>query len=358
MSHPDEGVLQELLDGELAPADAVAVRAHLATCAPCHTTYEELKAMQLEADAIIERLPLDPPLARSEGRAPRRPPNLRLLGLAASALLVAGTSWILFRSSPSRFATDRTDTLLKLEGLPPARQPQLDGPAVDAPPAARPSQEAAGTTPRANGNGFVLPGQAANRQAQRAPAAPAEAQGQPAEAREAEKKEADDRPLADASGANAAAPMSRLAPSAIAPARLAAGAAKETSRTVTTLADAETRLGGRLLTIADLTPQSVEFVAAHADSLAQVLQTYIVNGVPVILEQRGAAKNPTTLVARDEVTSMKAVPQKAKRIQAADSEGPATPAVQRRTWQSDGVFLSIEGALSADSLDALARRVR
>ena len=36
MSHPDEGVLQELLDGELAPADAAAVRAHLAGCASVH----------------------------------------------------------------------------------------------------------------------------------------------------------------------------------------------------------------------------------------------------------------------------------------------------------------------------------
>ena len=33
MSHPDEGVLQELLDGELGPADTAAVRAHLLVAA-------------------------------------------------------------------------------------------------------------------------------------------------------------------------------------------------------------------------------------------------------------------------------------------------------------------------------------
>ncbi len=100
MSHPDEGVLQELLDGELAPADAAVIRAHLAGCASCAAALQELEAMQTQADAIVARLPLDPPLVQPvvRARAPRRV-NLRMIALAASVVLVAGTSWMLLRSN-------------------------------------------------------------------------------------------------------------------------------------------------------------------------------------------------------------------------------------------------------------------
>ena len=112
MSHPDDGVLQELLDGELAPADEAVVRAHIAGCAPCTTALAELKAIQAEADTIVSRLDLDPPLPVRQVR-PARPArrDFRMLGLAASAVLVAGTSWLLFRSPNAAQRREAADTV-------------------------------------------------------------------------------------------------------------------------------------------------------------------------------------------------------------------------------------------------------
>jgi len=62
MSHPDEGILQELLDGELPPSDAAAVRAHLAGCVPC--------AVLLRDPALDRAGTLDLPIFRGAGRTP------------------------------------------------------------------------------------------------------------------------------------------------------------------------------------------------------------------------------------------------------------------------------------------------
>ena len=67
---------------------------------PCAVILRDLAGTQSEADAIVARLPLDPPLRAPGARASaRRPINLRVIGLAASAVLVAGTSWMLLRST-------------------------------------------------------------------------------------------------------------------------------------------------------------------------------------------------------------------------------------------------------------------
>ena len=109
MSHPDEGVLQELLDGELAPADAAVIRAHLAGCASCAAALQELEAMQTQADAIVARLPLDPPLVQPvPGTGPRRV-SLRMIGLAASVVLVAAP-WMLLRSNEVAYLRPANDS--------------------------------------------------------------------------------------------------------------------------------------------------------------------------------------------------------------------------------------------------------
>lgn len=61
MSHPDLGVLQAVLDGELAAADealgaAGAAQAHLASCEACRTRLEEMRATMMEADGLVARL--------------------------------------------------------------------------------------------------------------------------------------------------------------------------------------------------------------------------------------------------------------------------------------------------------------
>jgi len=277
MSHPDEGVLQELLDGELAPADEAVVRAHIAGCTPCTDALAALKAAQLEADAIVSRLVLEPPLRRTA----RRPwPNLRLLGLAASAVLVAGTSWLLLRSPAS---------------------------------AGGGYQSGADTS-----SGVVLPMPGAERQ--------------------------------EVAATTPAAPAARSANAVV--------ARDEVTTAATAMTDAEARVGGRLLTIAGLTPQSVEVEQLASDSVPRVRQTYVVDGVPVVLVQSRATRAPagTALRAGDAPTAKQRVVEPEKK-ETGRAEGAAAP-LQLRSWQSGQMWLQLQGALPADSLDALMKRVR
>jgi anti-sigma factor RsiW len=302
MSHPDEGVLQELLDGELAAADEAVVRAHLAGCTPCTAALAALKAAQLEADAIVSRLVLEPPLRRTA----RRPwPNLRLLGLAASAVLVAGTSWLLLRSPASAGWGYRSG---------------------------------ADTS-----SGVVLPMPTAERQ-EVAAATPARPVAPAAEALGRE----------DVGSAEGKSEKARLQSATAARSANAVVARDEVTTAATTMTDAEARVGGRLLTIAGMTPQSVEVEQLASDSVPRVRQTYVVDGVPVVLVQYRAANAPagSALVARDEMTPM----QRAAEPEEKDA-ATATP-LQLRSWRSGQMLFQLQGALPADSLDALMQRVR
>jgi anti-sigma factor RsiW len=87
--------LSGLLDGELAPADAAAARAHLAECAFCTA---ELAAFD-RARSAVRSLPMVEPLrplglrALPASVAPWRP-SLAPLAAAAAALFVVGLSWM------------------------------------------------------------------------------------------------------------------------------------------------------------------------------------------------------------------------------------------------------------------------
>jgi len=296
MSHPDEGVLQELLDGELAPADEAVVRAHIAGCTPCTDALAALKAAQLEADAIVSRLVLEPPLRRTA----RRPwPNLRLLGLAASAVLVAGTSWLLLRSPASAGGGYRSG---------------------------------ADTS-----SGVVLPMPTAERQEVAAAAPAAEALGRE-----------------DVGSAKGKSEKARLQSATAARSANAVAARDEVTTAATTMTDAEARVGGRLLTIAGLTPQTVEVEQLASDSVPRVRQTYVVDGVPVVLVQYRAAHAPagSALVARDEMT------QKQRAAEPEKKDAATAAPLQLRSWQSGQMLFQLQGALPADSLDALMQRVR
>ena len=301
MSHPDEGVLQELLDGELAPADEAVVRAHIAGCTPCTDALAALKAAQLEADAIVSRLVLEPPLRRTA----RRPwPNLRLLGLAASAVLVAGTSWLLLRSPASAGGGYRSG---------------------------------ADTS-----SGVVLPMPTAERQEVAAAAPAAEALGRE-----------------DVGSAKGKSEKARLQSATAARSANAVAARDEVTTAATTMTDAEARVGGRLLTIAGLTPQSVEVEQLASDSVPRVRQTYVVDGVPVVLVQSRATRAPaaSTLLASDAPTLKQRAVEPEKKEAEAKAQAAALPP-QLRSWQSGQMLLQLQGSLPADSLDALMQRVR
>ena len=343
MSHPDEGVLQELLDGELAPADAAAVRAHLAGCVPCAVILRDLGATQAEADAIVSRLPLDPPLVRPGTRAPgRRPINLRMIGLAASIMLVAGTSWMLLR-------TTRGDTY--------RRGSEDSGAGLALPMPTEERQEAPATTPA------TPPPPAAAARAERAGAGAGAGADRSETAkqapREAEKKEKDAEDFRQSEirlQANAAP-----AAAAQAPARVMPGALKATAGVGITVADAETRLGTRLRRISGLTPVSVEVLPVAADSLPTVRQQYLVSGVPVVLVQQAlpATRDEVASKGRDAAGYVDGVlvepGNRGNGFVAAAESGKAAPV--RRSWSAWGSRFVLQGALPADSIDALMKRV-
>ena len=107
---------------------------------------------------------------------------------------------------------------------------------------------------------------------------------------------------------------------------------------------------------------SVEVLPVAADSLPTVRQRYVVSGVPVLLVQQAlpAPRDEVTAKAREPVPYVEDA-----RIQAAgrtngiasvaDSAG-AQPA--GRTWEAWGSLFQLQGALPADSIDALMKRVK
>lgn len=335
MSHPDEGVLQELLDGELAPADAALIRVHLAGCASCAAALQELGAMQTEADAIVARLPLDPPLVQPvvRARAPRRV-NLRMIGLAASVVLVAGTSWMLLRSNEVAYVRRADDSAAGL-ALPMPSEERQEVPATT--PAAPPAPSAAVRTG------------ADNEKAKQAP-------------RQADKKETDADGLRESESrpANAAPPVAAMTPPAASGLRLSA--LERTSGRATTVAGAEARLGTRLRTISGLTPVSVEVLPVAPDSLLTVRQQYVVGGVTVLLVQQAlpAPRDEVTSKAREPVPYVDDVGiqpgNRANGLEAVGDSAGVQPA--SRTWEAWGSLFQLRGALPADSIDALMKRVK
>ena len=319
MSHPDDGVLQELLDGELAPADAAAVRAHLAACAACQTALAELKAVQDEADSLIERLPLDPPLQLpSTAAAPTRRLNTRLRGLAAPAVLVVGTSWVLFRTPP--IMRDRVAAFSR-------------GPAA--------------TEPEANAEEMkVRPDEAAPAPTPPAPAAKAAPAPAPAERGEAAL-------LVPAAPAQDAAPSANQVADA-SEGRQAAGAGPMQKAEVTE----------RMLTIDGLRPDSVEVLRGRGDAPVQIRQVYMLGQTPVTLVQVRVlpelAGDSVPLKAREQKKAMAASePAAARRLarEAYDSGSSAGATISVQGWAGNVMF-ELSGNLSADSLAALMRRVR
>ncbi|NOT09426.1 MAG: hypothetical protein HOP28_14620 [Gemmatimonadales bacterium] len=94
-SHLDEGLLHELLDGEIPSTALGPIQAHLGACAECRARLEVERALLSEADRLVERLEV--PGARDRQAAPARPATRwgRNLAWAATVVLAAGLGYAL-----------------------------------------------------------------------------------------------------------------------------------------------------------------------------------------------------------------------------------------------------------------------
>jgi putative zinc finger protein len=98
MSHLEDGTLHALLDGEIPSAELAPIEAHLLSCTECRARLEAERAIQGEADGLVETLEapaaavaasLPPPGARA--RPSRR--WVRDVAWAATVLLAAGLGY-------------------------------------------------------------------------------------------------------------------------------------------------------------------------------------------------------------------------------------------------------------------------
>ena len=111
MSHCPGDVLSALVDGELAPAEAAAVRAHAATCTTCR---DELSALE-GVRALVRSLPaldLPPAVVERVRWVGRRRPS-RVAAVAAAAV-AAAASLLFVAAAPTDPVTPPVDRLLQV----------------------------------------------------------------------------------------------------------------------------------------------------------------------------------------------------------------------------------------------------
>jgi hypothetical protein len=365
MSHLDEGMLHELLDGELSPDDARAARAHLATCAECRVLYQEAKEFFEESERLVtaldgarelgSRRPAVPPsrLAR-----PRRRLPLHTLAWAASIFLAISLGYYGsdFRRKTSAEATKLADTAVSPSGnleLLPGAALKDSLPVADArtaPPAAAETAPTAikqrrqaqpATPPPPVGRPVPMrTDQAAGGRAE--PAAP------PEEDRlrgHAENVAADQRLAeADQGAQGAVAQSAQPAAPLNAAAKVAAPSPAPLFRKVP-MEEAVSTLGGTIRLIGGLTPERVETVGGQ-------LVTGARPDLPVV--RVIYVDPPRREIWLDQQHGVGGMPAVADTILV-----PSPNGAQSLQWRpAPGEWLSLTGFLTADSLKALARRVK
>lgn len=329
MSHPDEGTIQALLDGELDAEQRSRIELHLSACASCAARLDEARAFQQEADRLVEMVVVPP--ASVLRRGARRRTQVRALAWAASIVVaVAAGYWGRGTTfSPPAELREGDRPTQTVAATPPATTiapPAVPAPAVDTAPDAgaaaksrRPAEPLAAARPDAGRDASGEARDAAPRPEakvlDRAAAAPPAA---------AEREALDAR-------ANEATPNAN---------RLA----DETATTwrVASMEEAVRVLGGQIRLIDGLTPNRIEVgpgtAVAGAEPSLQVVRVVYAGGAIMLDEQRPAP----VLGARKEAVASGAFAQR-----------PAPG------WQEQGeIRFVVTGSVSVDSLRALGARVR
>lgn len=303
MSHPDEGVLQAYLDGELDSADLAELRAHLDACEACRAMLQEQQELMNEATTLVDRLVLDPPvrIPRPRARAWWKSPAV---GIAASLAVALSTAVLLWK--PASVSRDGQG-IAPVEAREVAKD-EAEAPAAT-PPALQPApQQALAALPEKKKDTIRLRSGGVQE--------PTPARTEPAVAQR----------LDTASGAAFTIEGYEEA----LPADRAAKAANE--RSAADAAPGLRRIEGH------------EPITVKALGGARV-STWMVAGTSLILQQ-GAATSK-----RPERSSAAAAP-------AAPGAARVTAApMQEYRWMLDGEEMVLRGALPVDSLAALARLV-
>jgi len=162
MSHVDEGMLHAYLDGELSPAVARGVVAHLAECPDCRRRIEEERALIARAAELLAlATPPDralPPFRAGDVKPPPRVWwQVRLpLAWAATVALALGIGTYLGREArPVQQAQPATDVAEPVKRELAQRESRVERRAVRTPPAAQPAPPPARALAR--GNNIALP---------------------------------------------------------------------------------------------------------------------------------------------------------------------------------------------------------
>ena len=103
MSHLDEGVLHELLDGEIPSSQLGPIQAHLAACAECRTRLDAERQLLADVDGLIDVLEVpegdaEPTMVRASPRPAT--PWVRNLAWAAMVVVAVGVGYLARGSQP------------------------------------------------------------------------------------------------------------------------------------------------------------------------------------------------------------------------------------------------------------------
>jgi hypothetical protein len=357
MLHLDDGVIAELIDGELDEAARAAATAHLAACVECRTRHAETLAYSGESDRLIAAVGLPRPVrplrsTPAPAPLPRRIP-WRTLGWAASIVMATGIGYyagVPRPGSPSGVADARVSANQQATGTEenrPSLAAEAEGPARRNLPAKEPPASPAPTETE-------MPREAAAKRATQP--APAEAPLATDPLRERDRAQ----PPSPQAGAVTSAQdrsgrrdeSSELKQEAVPGAKmlgLAAAGAPHTG----SMEEAVTRLGGSIRLIDGMAPVAVRFIASStapgADAGAETVRVVYLDppARELWLDQRRIdtgdeqAGRADGLLVGDTIAAMLADGRRSLR------------------WRDAGGFqLLLAGFLGADSLQVLARKVR
>ena len=129
VEHPDEGVLQAYLDGEVLSEPREAIDRHLLGCGECRDALARLDSLAIHAREALARIDVpSPPIETARWkvrtvRSGRRVHVHRRVAVAASLVLVAGAGWAAMApGSPFRRAAAVEETVPSALEAPRAEQ--------------------------------------------------------------------------------------------------------------------------------------------------------------------------------------------------------------------------------------------